>query len=260
MEEMLMKLGCKPSHHDARTLKLSKYLLETLPAPPASVDYTTGVTAWPMFKNDTVGCCTCASKGHGIVERTTEGELQPFIPTDDQILAVYEAVTAQENNGQGYDPATGNNDNGCEILDVLKYYKSTGIAGDTLGAYASVNPANNQTEVEQAIYLFGGVDIGVSLPLTAQKQEVWDVATVTDGSDAPASWGGHDVIVIAYDAEGLTCITWGSTKRMTWAFWAKYVTEAWALLDQDWINPSSGVAPSGFDLATLMVDLAAVTA
>ena len=49
-------------------------------------------------------------------------------------------------------------------------------------------------------------------------------------------WGGHCVVVPQYDADGLTCITWGGLKRMTWAWWLKYVDEAHSLLIDAWLK------------------------
>ena len=50
---------------------------------------------------------------------------------------------------------------------------------------------------------------------------------------------------------------------MTWQFWAAYCDEAYAVLSMDFLkadpaNPHDPVAPSGFDLAALQVDLKAV--
>jgi hypothetical protein len=46
---------------------------------------------------------------------------------------------------------------------------------------------------------------------------------------------------------------------MTWAWFEKYCSEAYALVSKDWLS-ASGVSPSGFDLATLESDLKAVSA
>jgi hypothetical protein len=57
----------------------------------------------------------------------------------------------------------------------------------------------------------------------------------------------------------LTCVTWGRPKKMTWAWFEKYCSEAYALVSKDWLE-STGVSLSGFDLATLANDLKLVTA
>jgi hypothetical protein len=45
---------------------------------------------------------------------------------------------------------------------------------------------------------------------------------------------------------------------MTWAWFAKYCSEAYALVSKDWIE-ATGISPSGFDLAALEDDLKQVT-
>ena len=40
----------------------------------------------------------------------------------------------------------------------------------------------------------------------------------------------------------ITCITWGKPKKMTWAWFEKYCSEAYALVSKDWLQ-SSGVSP-----------------
>ncbi|MGB6874974.1 MAG: hypothetical protein WBD87_02970, partial [Candidatus Acidiferrales bacterium] len=78
------------------------------------------------------------------------------------------------------------------------------------------------------------------------------------GQSAPGSWGGHAVPVLAYDSDGLTCITWGAKKRMTWAFFAQYCDEAYAPLSHDWFS-AQGIDPSGIDFAALSADLHQLT-
>jgi hypothetical protein len=73
------------------------------------------------------------------------------------------------------------------------------------------------------------------------------------GQGAPGSWGGHAVPIVAYDARGLICITWGELMRMTWQFWNAYCDEAYGLLSPDWI--AAGKAPAGFDWQQLVADM-----
>ena len=95
--------------------------------------------------------------------------------------------------------------------------------------------------------------------------KVWEIAQRACGAkasqqspDEPGSWGGHAVYVVGYDSETLTCITWGQLKKMTWAWFAQYCSEAYGLVSKDWLK-ASGISPSGFDLATLEADLAEVS-
>lgn len=249
MPRMLGKLAPRI---DRRTLKIESYMPE-LPASPEAVDWTKAVTVpWGMYFNDAEGDCTIAGTAHMVITWTANAGAV-VLPDPAGIQSGYVTITGQE--GAAFDPATGANDNGCVELDVLNEWRKNGIAGHQIGAYASVRPANVKY-VKAAVNLFGGLYIGVSLPASAQNQDVWDVAT---GPDAEAgSWGGHCVNVVGYDADGLTVVTWGETKRMTWAFWLAYVDEAYAILSNDFLT-TAGQTPNGFDLAALTNDLRAVT-
>jgi len=56
----------------------------------------------------------------------------------------------------------------------------------------------------------------------------------------------------------LECVTWGSTQKMTNAFWHYYVDEAWVVLGPAWADATH--SPSGFNLAALQGDLGKITA
>ena len=112
--------------------------------------------------------------------------------------------------------------------------------------------------VRTATWLFGGLYIGIQLPLTAQTQETWDWTRSLAGRARPGSWGGHAVNVVGYDARGLTVVTWDQVKRLTWSFWDRYVDECYCILSKDFLE--RGQAPNGFYLAALEADLALVTA
>ena len=241
------KLGKAPVKHDPRTLLLTKYV-RALPAPPPSADWTAKVAAWPMMANDSVGDCTCAAAGH-LVELWTAYAGSPVILDDATVLAAYSAIT-------GYNPADPSTDQGAAELDVLNYWRQSGIGGHSITAYCYVNLGDDNL-VRQAVNLFGGVYIGLALPTSAQSQDVWDVPTSGTGQGtpgAPGSWGGHAVPIVGYDESGLTCVTWGALKRMTWAFLHTYCDEAYAIVSADFLN-SAGVDPQGLNLAGLLADL-----
>ncbi|GAC1544811.1 MAG: hypothetical protein NVS2B9_12050 [Myxococcales bacterium] len=243
-----MTLGKKPARHDPRTLQLGNYLKPAgLPAPKPSVDWGRTVQQWPMMANDKVGDCTCAAAGHLIEEWTANAAGQPVVLPDAEILSAYSAIT-------GYTPTDPSTDRGANELDVLNYWRKTGFNGRRIVAYAALEP-KNRTHVEDAVDLFGGCYIGRALPVSAQKQAVWAVPPGgPTGTGAPGSWGGHAVPVVAYDPRGLTVVTWGATKRMTWDFWNAYCDEAYAAVSEDWIGKNK-VSPEGFDLKALLADL-----
>jgi len=283
-----LKLGKRPRRHDSRTLKLAHYLKSSLPPAPPSVDYTRGIADWGVMLNDRLGCCTIAAVAHAVQVWTANAGAEISFP-DPVILDYYQTW-------DGYNPADPATDQGGVELDVLNDWRQQGFAGEALDAYGAIelaqgpHPTIPMLEVMDAIWLFGGAYIGVELPISAQTQDVWDVPANLTPDDEPGSWGGHAVYLVGYEApattpalsappllnqEGsfagpnpvsrvpcpgsLTCITWGQLKKMTWLWFAKYCSEAYALVSKDWIE-ASGVAPSGFDLATLEADLKSVTA
>jgi hypothetical protein len=200
-----------------------------------------------MMMNDTLGDCTIAGVGHAVQVFTANTGGLVTVP-DPTIESYYE-------KWDGYVPGDPGTDNGGVELDVLNDWQKQGFAGHVLTAFADPKPAK-LVEVHQSIALFGGVYIGLSLPLTAQTQDVWDVVPGGGSKSRPGSWGGHCVFVPQYDPSGFTCITWGQLKTMTLAFWKKYCDEAHTLLGQDWITAKG--SPAGFNLAQLQADLKAI--
>lgn len=242
-----MPLGRSSIRVDARTLRAAKYYTAMEPA-PASADWTIGIpdNVWGMMLNDTLGDCTIAAWGH-FVQIWTAAIGALFTIPDALILAGYEAM--------GYDPTNPFTDKGCVELDVLLLAQAQGIGGHKLGAFAAVDPQNTQ-HVMQTIATFGGIYVGAAMPVSAKTQDVWDVTTGPDS--IPGSWGGHAFIVVAYDAAGVTVISWGKKIRVTWAWFFTYVDEAYALVSPDWFV--AGKDPCGLDVVTLTADLAAVQA
>jgi len=242
-----MKLGRKAIKTDTRTLMLSKYLTPKLPAPPPKADWTKGVTQWGMMLNDTLGDCTIAGAAHAVQVWSAETGTMATVP-DSIVQSYYE-------KWDGYVPGDPSTDRGGVELDVLADWRKHGLNGHKLLAFAGAS-MKNLVEIRQAIALFGGVYIGLALPITAQNQDVWDVVKNGGAHAEKGSWGGHCVFVPKYDAKSLTCITWGQPKTMTLAFWKKYCDEAYALLGKNWLD-SKG-SPGGFNKKQLEADLAGI--
>lgn len=247
-----LKLGKGTARHDPRTLLMASYVSANLPTPPASYDLTSKVKSWGMMENDQIGDCTCAAAGHLIMEWTANAGKKMATPSDKQIVAAYSAVT-------GYNPTTGANDNGAVEIDLLNYWRQSGIAGHKIGAYVALEPANHN-HVMDSVFIFEGCYIGVQLPISAQAQvqnhHTWSVPPGgTTGDGAKGSWGGHAIPVMAYDARGVTVVTWGALQRMTWSFWEAYCDEAYAILSKDYLNKKK-ISAEGFNLEQLQADLA----
>jgi len=247
--EGALKLGKLAPKHDVRTLQLANYLdIGKLPPIPVQYDWGKKVPVWGAMGNLTIGDCTCASAGHMVQTWTSNASIE-ITPSDDDIIAAYSAVS-------GYNPITGENDDGAVELDVLNYWRKTGVAGHKIDAYTACEPRNH-AHVKAAVYLFGGCYIGLALPLSAQNQAVWSVPSWgLHGSGAPGSWGGHACSVVAFDSHYLTVVTWGALQRMTWRFADRYMDESYAVLSQDFIN--GGIAPNALNWDALQQDLSKV--
>jgi hypothetical protein len=227
---------------------LSRYLVQ---AAPQRVDYLSRVGNWPMYLNDSIGDCTCAGAGHVIEAESTYGQGSTVAVGDHDVLTAYEAVS-------GYNPTTGQNDNGARMQDVLSYWRKTGIAGHRILAFAQVD-ASNVSLLGTALATFGALYVGINFPGSAMTQfnqgKPWDVvpgATIE---------GGHAIHVGSYDpagAVGWQLVTWGAVQGMTQAFWDRYVEEAWIVITPEWLN-ANGTSPGGLDLYGLGQDLSALT-
>ena len=239
-----VKLGKKAARHDPRTFAYGDYRTAAEAAPPQA-HWGHGLP-FAMLGNAQYGDCVEAGYAHQ-VQIWGDRAGHTFVPTDAETLGAYTAIT-------GFNPRDPSTDQGTEILAAVGYWKSTGLGGQKITAYASVNPLD-ATQVKESIGWYGGAYIGVQLPLSAQSQ-VGTQWAVTTGSDAVAgSWGGHCVPLCGYDQNQLWCVTWGALQSMTWEFLATYCDEAFVLLATDWIA-ASGLSPSRMAWGKLLADLA----
>lgn len=244
-------LGKAMPVHDPRTLMLADYLTHELPPHPTAIPTPTGID-WGMLANDTIGDCTCAAIGHLIQYWTYISKGKPDPVTDAEVIKLYSDVS-------GYDPATGANDDGAVVLNVLKFVKAHGFAGHKLDGFVSSEPGNIEMQ-KAAIWHFGGVDTGLALPKSAQSQKVWSVppgGPVGDGERY--SWGGHSVMVAWYNLVGPVCLTWGALQQMTWGFWKTYCDESHPIVSEAWFN-NYGRSYTGLLLPDLLSDLKAISA
>lgn len=242
----VVHLGKLEKVEDDRNLKLARYFTPDLGPPPVSVvrsptvEAGLGAAGWGMMKNDAYGDCTCAALGHASQTWSVLVGKKPHTPSDDAVFKLYI-------------PDTGSDDTGRSEYEVLKYVKKHGLFHHKVYAFAEVG-LQSFDYVKHAVDLFGLSYIGLALPRSAQGQSVWSVVTGPDSE--PGSWGGHAVIVLDYDATGITCITWGEKIKMEWAFFARYCDEAYVLISSEWFNRGKTIA--GFNRNALIADLDAL--
>lgn len=238
--------------------------LGALPAPPNVIDYSTKVPSWPMYMNGPdpsappqisgtgIGDCTFAYVGHATQAWTCYANTEVTLP-DSAILKGYEDVG-------GYVLGNSSTDNGCVIQDVLNYWRTTGVGGHKIVAFAELKNLTDWTVIKQALDIFGSIDLGINFPAGAMDQfnngQPWDIV--------PGDYieGGHCVGLQRWDQtvpNGYAkVITWGQEQAVRLRWWAQYVEEAWVIITQDWLN-SKGTTIQGLNLSALNTDLADLT-
>lgn len=243
-----MMLGKLPPKLDKRTLRLST-VLKVLPPYPDAWDYDAGKSIpMPMFGNDAHGDCVIAGRGHMTLrfEQFEQGKIIPI--TDHDVLNEY----WKEEGGTG--PSF---DKGLAMLDSLKAWRSQGWDAASehydIYAFASID-WKQHNEIMAAIYFLTGLYAGVALPVSAQNQEVWDYVD-DPNTNYPGGWGGHCISIFSYSKDGLTCITWGKPKKMTWSFVDHYFDEAYGVVD----DKDKFLVSSPLDIVTLDKYLADIT-
>ena len=127
----------------------------------------------------------------------------------------------------------------------------TGCAGNKYELYAQLD-VSNMNEVDQALYLFGSVYLGIEVPQSAEDQfqngEPW-----SDVGDQDIL-GGHAIVVQGKTSSGnLEVITWGAVQEMEQSFWTTYVEEAWVVLTPQWFS-KTGNTPDGINLTQMQAD------
>ncbi len=221
-------------------------------APPASIDWYSKITDWPLYNNGVLNDCVPAAFAHAIEQQTFYAG-KPVVPTEEDVEAFYAVASADPK----WTPGSSDGGIGCVMTTALADWFASGIGGDKPIGYASVN-WRDPAEFQQAIALFGSVIVGLALPLTAQTQfgagTPWDISFT--GNSTIGSWFYHCVLVVGYDAAtGLyTVVTWGRTQQMTQTFISWYMYEAHTVISRDFIG-SNGISPSGLNLGALTVDM-----
>lgn len=250
-----LKLGRLPRKYDKRTLKLERYLA---PGPYPTTRKYKG--SFILGHNDTAGDCVEVAGANAQIGLSTATKRQPLLISDDQVLQDYSRRT-------GFDPATGANDTGLVELDFLNSWRTDSLFGNRIAAYASV--ADDAASISQAINTFGGLFLGVELPLIYQGATSWDVEHLNwfeklirlkDTDANPGSWGGHGVWAYGYDSTGVWVVSWKEEIHFSFDAMNVYCSERYALVDSLFLDPTSGMSPNNLNLGQLLSDLKNVTA
>lgn len=269
-----LKLGKKdPVHHpeDLRwaDLRLSLKAAGLLPAVPAVFGHGETYQDWLMlgngpsmpgeppqpasYKEPWEGCgdCVWASAAHEVMESLTDAGQPPAAVAK---LFDTEVVVGEYAKVTGYDPQTGEGDNGTEVRERLVHMQENGIldtAGTLhkIGQFVELEPGNLQHLLE-ALYFFEGLPLGVQLQKaqmeafnSAEQSGSTPVWTYVAGSEG---LGGHCIPMVGRpDGEHFAALSWGRRLLLTPTFLEKQCDEAWAYVSQDRINKVTGTSYVG---------------
>jgi hypothetical protein len=252
---MFGKLPFTPDHRD---LKLAKYIdsgvLIDVAMAPLGADWTamrtpTGGLPTPdtdPLYNEKAGCCVFSAPGHMVNLVGQQTANSALVVTAGMVQKAYSAAT-------GYNPVTGENDNGYYVREMLKAWQKTGLYGTKCLAFAAVNWRDEQ-EVALANWIAGGTIGGYNLPSNIWDQEespgkfTWTVPPGGFPSDA----GGHCM----YQHGQRNWNTWGCSAIASPGWTNARTDELWIVLLAEW-KMASGRAPDGFDFAQLLADVKA---
>ena len=256
-----MKFGRLPRAHDPRVPHLSPLIAgrkRSLAPIPLSCDYAQTLPIdLGMMGNDSVGDCTCAGAAHAIQVWTYFSHGQEITAADDQVLDWYKALS-------GFDPERPETDRGCVEQTVLQHWLTAGLplgngATDQLVGYFEVD-CRNMADVRRAIAECGICYLGMLVPPwleAGEPPEIWDRRL--GDADALNQDGGHCVVACSYDATTIGIVSWGRRYRLTDAFCAEFLDEAYGLVSQDFIE-ATGKTPLGLTAAEVESQMAGLRA
>jgi hypothetical protein len=178
-----------------------------------------------------------------------------FRVSKDEVIGAYAKYS-------GYDPATGDNDNGYVVRDMLDIWRRDGLYGTKTMAYALVN-WNDPDEVVLASWLGCGTIGGYSLPIASQSQQdpqgrqLWFVPSGGwPRGQGPGTWGGHCVWLRGASPKLMTANSWGEDTTWTLEWQSACCDEMWLVLVDKW-QSGTGRAPNGFAYQDLLSDVKA---
>ena len=239
-------------------LSLHNYLLQTLPTPPETVEYTTAASSAlkQMYGNDILGDCVIAFLAHleGVLTGNATGT--PVIVPETEVISYYSAIG-------NYVPGDPSTDNGCDEQTALNYCQQNGLPMSNNRIYWMAVNGHRLQEVRTAMWLFENVMFGVSLPdawitpFPSANGFVWGKAGAPDPNN------GHCFGGFGYTPEYTQISTWGMVGNLSNGALEKYTTEGggelYTILSLDMIQKATQKAPNGFDFSQLLADIQSIS-
>lgn len=233
-----LRLGKNEYRYDPRTLRLtSEYLAPSDWMVPIEYDLDAKRAKLPLglWGNDEYGDCVLVGKANHLVRLERLDTRRTPKVTTPMVVDYYKKLTGCVTAGDA-------NDSGLIVLDSLHDWRDGWELAAyknqktfPIDAYGELDKIDRQ-QLRAACYLLGGIQFGLSLPVTAAHQinqgQQWEDIGTDEPAAQPGSWGGHLVYAKRYDAGGFYCITWGREHYMTNRFIERYADEVWAVVDK----------------------------
>jgi hypothetical protein len=255
-----LKYGKRPATPDARDAKLGDFLpglrkAGLLPKPPPVFGHGNDFAGeqWLMLGNgpdDSVspgfgGCGNCAWAGPA--HETMELCKNAGRPVPRFTGAV---IVEQYGEYSGYDPRTGENDNGSSVRDVLNWRQTKGLRDadgnvHKIGPYLALEP-KNLDELFYADYLLECCGLGVEV-FAQNQQEFAEGRPWTPGGEVV---GGHYVPSTGRPRAGyFAFISWAKRVEGTDAFYMTANDESWGYVSSEAFSAKTGRDWEGYDAA-----------
>jgi hypothetical protein len=260
-----LKYGKRPATVDVRDAKLSDFLpglrkAGLLPKPPAVFGHGNDFSNWLMLANGPAeatdefpddwtaareGCGDCAWAGPA--HETMELCRNAGRPVPRFTGAV---IVEQYGEYSGYDPRTGENDNGSDVREVLKWRQTTGLRDadgnvHKIGPYLALEP-KNLDELFYADYLLECCGLGVEV-FARNEQQFAEGKPWTPGGEVV---GGHYVPSTGRPRAGyFAFISWGKRVEGTDAFYTTANDESWGYVSTEMFKAATGLDYEGYDAA-----------
>jgi len=197
------------------------------------------IKTWILGDNDKFGVC-------GPVSIANFLNLLGISVTQEDIFDLY-----RRSGNPDFDPATGADDNGVVVQNMLNALLTGGIGGHFPAAFVKLNP-KNLDEIRDGIQVFKGLIVGVNLEVAQQTQKEWKYKK-------SRKWGGHCILVGSYttNPDLMDCISWAELIPMDDTFIeapGHQVEEVWGVLFKENLN---GLTTD--EIKTLAIEYQAIT-
>jgi hypothetical protein len=243
-----MKLGRLPRTHSPWLPSYSQVrAMSAVPLPALLPEFDNG-SLLPldigMMRNDREGDCAFAAMGHMIQLFTRDALGKEYTLPDDYVQGAYSEVT-------GYDASDPTTDRGTVLQKALHWWYETGVGLPDGSRHKLLAPAieldvRSFDDVCEGAQEFGAVYIGFDVMrefmFAGPPMDYWR----NDPSYRTLE-GGHCVAICGANrpAATLKVMSWGSRSiEMDWAFWQRFVDEAYVVVDPWWIT-TAGRTPLG---------------